>query len=131
MAVGLTISMTIRRFLFGAIVTLGVKGHEEQEESDQDKLLEPEHQSLVIPTEVAKTTHVGHRDDRNKAVNELDELSLGEVSLPSRGSSHGGHQVTPVHQGVDKSISDHTVVQEEHSSLKISESQGCNDGVVL
>lgn len=129
--VSMTIGVSIGRVFLGVVVALEVEGHEEHEEGDQDEFLEPEDQSLISPGEITETANVGHRDDRKEAINELDELSLGEILLPGRGSSHGGHQVAPVHKSVDESISDDTVVQEEHSSLEISEGEGGNDGMVL
>ena len=115
----------------GLIVALVVEGHEEGKEGEENKLLEPEDEGGVGPGEVAKAANVRHRDDREDTIDELDELSHGEILLPRGGMSHRSHQVAPVHESVDETVGHDTVHEEEHASLKVGERKRGDNGVML
>jgi len=128
---GVTIGFSGRLALCGFSVTLGVERHKEEEEGDENEFLEPEDEGFLRAGEEAKTADIRHGEDRDEAIDELNELGHGEVLFPSRGSVDGSHEVGPVHEGVNESVSDNTVVEEEHASLEVGQSERGDNGVMV
>lgn len=113
------------------LIALVVESHEEGEEGEENKFLEPEDEGGVSPGEVSKAADIRHRKDGNDSIDELDELSHGEIFLPRGGMAHGSHQIAPIHEGMDEAVGHDSVDEEEHASLEVGERKRSDNGVML